>query len=38
VAGGAWFLWDVIADRKKFLINVVAQESAASPLTVVLNW
>jgi Tol biopolymer transport system component len=36
--GGAWFHWDVTADGKKFLINAVAQESAGSPLTVVLNW
>ena len=36
--GSNVFRWDVSADGQKFLAIASAQETAGSPLTMVLNW
>jgi eukaryotic-like serine/threonine-protein kinase len=33
----AW-RWDVAPDGKRFLMNTALEETAASPVTIVLNW
>ena len=30
--------YDVSSDGQRFLVNVVADEGAASPITLILNW
>ena len=36
-AGSSW-RWDISPDGKRFLINTALEDSAALPVTVVLNW
>jgi hypothetical protein len=33
-----WSSWDVTSDGNRFLINITADESTASPITIVTNW
>jgi len=36
-ATGAW-RWDVTPDGQRFLVNTALEDTAASPVTIVLNW
>jgi dipeptidyl aminopeptidase/acylaminoacyl peptidase len=38
LAFGPGSAYDVTADGQRFLVNVVAEEEAASPITVITNW
>jgi hypothetical protein len=36
--GGFRYMYDVSADGQRFLINAAPEQTAAAPITVVLNW
>ena len=38
LTGGTGRQFDVSSDRQRFLVNVIQQQSATMPLTVVVNW